>query len=126
LENEITNVRREQTRLISDLKAKFLQEKSEHKKTADERIQAIVKIANREARDCLSENTFKIKEENQMLRSELFELIKVTKELTLNKHRLDEQRANLLIEIKYAEDLKKVRSTQQKRVVEKLFNNNSN
>lgn len=123
LENEIVEVRREQTKIISELRADFLKEKTEHKKDADSRIAAVVKVANREARDCLSENTYKIKIENQNLRHELFELIETTKNLNSHKEKLEKQKNELLTEIKYAEDLKKVRSTQQQRVVEKLYPN---
>ena len=72
----------------------------------------------------MSENTYKIKLENQKLRAELFDLIQATKDLNIHKEKLDKQKADLLYEIKYAEDLKKVRSTQQKRVLEKLYPNN--
>jgi hypothetical protein len=43
--------------------------------------------------------------------------------MTENKNKLEEQKLDLLNEIRYAEDLKKIRSTQQKRVIEKLFPN---
>ena len=117
-------MRKEQTKIISDLRAEFLKEKAEHKKEADNRIMAIVKAANKEARECLTENTLKIKLENQKLRSELLELIERSKELTKHKQKMEKQREELLTEIRYAEDLKKVRSTRQQRVVEKLFPEN--
>lgn len=121
LEKEIIEVRREQTKIISELRAEFLKEKSEHKRDADNRIAAIVKAANKEARSCLTENTFKIKLENQQLRTELLQLIQQTKDLNNHKEKLEKQKSELLNEIKYADDLKKVRSTQQQRVIEKLF-----
>lgn len=123
LEREITHVRTEQTRVISDLRAEFLKEKQDHKKEADTKIAQIIKVANREARNCLSENTMKIKSENAKLRSELFELIRQTKLITEHKNKLEQQKTDLINEIRYAEDLKKIRSTQQKRVIEKLFPN---
>lgn len=121
LEKEIIEVRKEQTKIISDLRAEFLKEKNEHKKEADNRIMAIVKAANKEARECLTENTLKIKLENQKLRGDLLELIERSKELTKHKEKMEKQRDELLSEIRYAEDLKKVRSTRQNHVVEKLF-----
>jgi hypothetical protein len=120
LENQIIEVRREQTKIINDLKAQFLKEKADYKKEADDRIANIVQIANKEAKECLNENTLKIKLENQKLRSELFELIKETKELTEHKGKLDEQKKNLLDQIRYAEDLKKIRTTQNNEILEKL------
>ena len=119
-------MRQDQTKIISELRSEFLKEKATYKKEAESRISAIVKAANKEARECLSENTYKIKVENQRLRSELFDLIQATKELNIHKEKLDKQKADLLYEIKYAEDLKKVRSTQQKRVLEKLYPNDMN
>ena len=126
LEKEITDVRHDKTKIISELRSEFLKEKAEHKKESENRISAIVKAANREARDCLTENTFKIKIENQKLRAELFDLIQMTKELNKEKEKLENQKNDLMYEIKYAEDLKKVRSTQQKRVIEKMFPNMRN
>ncbi len=123
LETEISKVRLEQSKLINGLRAEFFQEKAEHKKSTDQRIAKIVKVANREARECLNKNTIMIKMENQKLRSELFGLIEQTNAIQKNKEKLEAQKADLLHEIKYAEDLKKVRSTQQKRVIERLFPN---
>ena len=98
-----------------------MKEKAEHKKEAESRITAIVKAANKEARECLTENTLKIKMENQRLRAELLELIQKSKELNKHKEKMEKQREELINEIKYAEDLKKLRSTRQQRVVERLF-----
>lgn len=121
LETEISKVRQEQAMLINGLRSDFFQEKSDHKRTTEQRIAKIVKVANREAKDCLNKNTVMIKRENQKLRAMLFGLIEQTKAIQDNKEKLERQKGDLLHEIKYAEDLKKVRSTQQKRVIEKLF-----
>jgi hypothetical protein len=121
LEKEIINVRNDQTKIVSELRTEFIKDKADHKKEADQKIATIIKVANREARNCLAENTIKIKTENANLRSELFELIRQTKIMTENKSKLESQKADLINEIRYAEDLKKIRSTQQKRVIERLF-----
>jgi hypothetical protein len=121
LEKEIQEVRLEQTTVISELRSQFLREKNEYKREADDRIVSIVRAANREARECLNENTYQIKVENQKLRGDIFELIKLTKDLNKHKERLEKQKEDLINEIKYTEDLKKVRSTQQQRVLEKMF-----
>ena len=123
LEREIVEVRSEQTKIINDLRSEFLKEKSDHKKESETRIESIVKAANREARACLNENTLRIKMENQKLRSELLALIKQSKLLNEHKEKLEKQKSELMNEIKYAEDLKKIRSTRQTRVVKKLFPN---
>lgn len=117
LENNIIEVRKEQTKVISKLRSEFIKEKFEHKREADHKIATIVKAANKEARECLSENTLKIKQENQRLRSELLELINTTKDLKAHKQNLEKKKLDLLKEINYAEDLKKVRSTQQDRMI---------
>jgi hypothetical protein len=116
-------VRLEQTSVITELRSQFLRENAEHKREADNRIVSIVRAANREARECLNENTYRIKVENQRLRGDIFELIKLTKELNVNKEKLEKQKEQLVNEINYTEDLKKVRSTQQQRVLEKMFGN---
>ena len=120
LEKEIEEVRKEQTTIISELRAEFLHEKINYKRDADNRIISIVKAANREARLCLDENTYKIKSENQKLRGEVFELIRTTKELNKLKEKLEKQKEDLINEIRYTEDLKELRSTQQQRVLEKM------
>jgi hypothetical protein len=123
LEKEIIEVRREQTKIISELRSEFLKEKSDHKKEADARIAAIVKAANKEARECLTENTMKIKMTNQGLRKELLELIENSKILNEQKQKLEKQKGELFNEIRYAEDLKKVRTNQQKKIIDKLTSN---
>ena len=120
LKDEIVKARSVQTKLISDLRNKLVSEKNEHKRDADTRIAAIVKTANREARECLNQNTFEIKVQNTQLRKELLELINQTKEYNNHKEKLETQKSELLKEIKYAEDLIKVRSTQQTKVIQKL------
>ena len=124
LEKEMIEARREQTKTITQLRTEFLKEKNEHKKDAESKIAKIVRVANKEARECLSENTLKIKYENQKLRGELLDLIQESKELKAHKERLDKQKAELIKEINYAEDLKKVRNTQQKILIDKMLKNN--
>jgi chromosome segregation ATPase len=125
LEKEISEARQDQTAVITELRTQFLREKNEFKRDADNRIVSIVRAANREARECLNENTYRIKVENQKLRGDIFELIQMTKDLSEHKAKLEKQKEELINEIKYTEDLKKVRSTQQQRVLEKMFANSS-
>jgi argininosuccinate lyase len=105
------------------LRSEYLRENIEHKREAENRIASIVKVANREARDCLSENTNNIKMENQKLRAELLELIQITKDLNKHKEKLNQQKEELSSEIKYAEDLTKIRSTRQQRFISRILPN---
>jgi hypothetical protein len=124
LEKDIVEVRKDQTKIISKLRSEFIKEKFDHKKEADQKIATIIRAANKEARECLSENTLKIKQENQRLRAELLELINITKDLKAHKEKLDRQKADLIKEINYAEDLKKIRNTQQNKIISKLMDEN--
>ena len=123
LEEQMNQLRGEQTKTISDLKSQFLKEKADFKREADLKINSVIKVANKEARQCLSENTYKIKYDNQRLRKELLEFIQYTKALQAHKTKLENQKHEILREISYAEDLKKLRTTQQEKVISKLFAN---
>ena len=50
LESDISMVRLDQSKLINGLRSEFFQEKAEHKRSTDQRIAKIIKVANREAR----------------------------------------------------------------------------
>jgi hypothetical protein len=65
----------------------------------------------------------KIKMTNQRLRKELLELIENSKILNEQKQKLEKQKGELFNEIRYAEDLKKVRTNQQKKIIDKLTSN---
>ena len=119
----MNQLRSEQTKTIQELKTQFLKEKAEFKRDADIKINSVIKVANKEARQCLSENTHKIKIENQKLRKELLEFIQYTKALQAHKAKLEKQKHEIIHEISYAEDLKKLRTTQQENVMSKLFGN---
>ena len=121
LDAEMTKLRAEQSKTISELKAKFLKDTNEIKRESDAKIQTVIKAANKEARQCLNENTLKIKYDNYKLRKELLELIQNTKALHAHKEKLDRQRNEIQQEISYAEDLKKLRTNRQDHVFQKLF-----
>jgi hypothetical protein len=125
IETETEKLRVEHSKAISELKSKFLKEKADLKREADAKIQSVIKAANREAKECLSENTFKIKYENQKLRNELLNLIQHTKELYAHKVELEKQKSEVLREIAYAEDLKKLRTNQQDQVMKKMSKANA-
>ena len=69
---------------------------------------------------CLTDHTNSIKLENRALRRELLELIKTTRAYQAHKRELEEQRKQLLREQQYANDLKKLRSTRQHKVLNKF------
>jgi len=121
LDDEMTKLRAEQSKTITELKARFLQDTHEIKRESDAKIQTVIKAANKEARQCLNENTMKIKYDNYKLRKELLELIQNTKALHAHKEKLDSQRNEIQQEISYAEDLKKLRTNRQDHVLQKLF-----
>jgi hypothetical protein len=120
----MNQLRTEQTKTINELKSQFLKEKADFKRESDFKIQSVIKVANKEARQCLSENTYKIKFDNQKLRKDLLDLIQYTKALHAHKHKLERQKQEINQEISYSEDLKKLRTTQQDKVISKLFGSN--
>ena len=65
LETEISKVRQEQAMLINGLRSDFFQEKSDHKRTTEQRIAKIVKVANREAKGIFTLN-FHIRKRKQL------------------------------------------------------------
>jgi hypothetical protein len=121
LEDEIKKLRAKQQKEISDLKAEFIVKKEISKQEAEKRIQEVIRAANSEARECLTENTRKIKMDNQQLRKDLLQLLQNTKALTTHKTELEKQRNEILKEISYAEDLKRLRTNRQEQVIKKLF-----
>lgn len=64
---------------------------------------------------CLNEHTTKIKLENRRLRHTLLNLIRKSRALNEQKVELEEQRKILHREKQYAEDLKIIRRTQQRK-----------
>jgi len=73
------------------------------------------KKANKEAVQCLTEHTNKIKLENRELRHELLQLIKTTRALNEHQSVLEDQKKQLLREQNYANDLKTLREARQKK-----------
>ena len=58
-----------------------------------------------------------------MLKPTKLIFIQYTKALQAHKTKLENQKHEILREISYAEDLKKLRTTQQEKVISKLFAN---
>merc|ERR1711963_170340 len=115
LERQVQQMRAHHTERIQQMKADFLREKKEYQHDSDFRINSLEKKANKEAVQCLTEHTNKIKLENRGLRHELLSLIKTSR--ALNEHRtlLEDQKKQLLREQNYANDLKTLREARQKK-----------
>ncbi|XP_052687716.1 coiled-coil domain-containing protein 166-like [Crassostrea angulata] len=117
LEKEVMVMRSKHSDTIQQLKSTFLAEKREYQQDSESRITALEKLANKEASQCLSDHTNRIKLENRRLRRELQELIHMTRVYQAHQRDLEEQRKQLLREQQYADDLKKLRSTRQHKVL---------
>lgn len=66
---------------------------------------------------CLSEHTVRVKHENRQLRKELMLLIRKTQALHEHRHRLEEQRRQLLTERQYADDMKNIRTNKTQKAI---------
>lgn len=115
LERQVSEMRAHHTHAIQNLKADFLRQKREYQNDSDTRIQSLEKKANKEAMQCLTEHTNRIKLENRALRRELLSLIQTTRALHEHQKELEDQRRQLVREQNYANDLKKLRETRQQK-----------
>jgi len=115
LERQVQQMRAHHTERIQQMKADFLHEKRDYQHDSDFRIQSLEKKANKEAVQCLTEHTNKIKLENRELRHELLQLITATRALNHHRATLEDQKAQLLREQNYANDLKTLREARQRK-----------
>jgi len=113
LEKEVMDMRAKHSEAVRNLKAKFIDEKCSFQKTSDEKLSKLTKEANLEARQCLQDHTWRIKEENRTLRKELLGLIQQTRVLYQHKLQLEEQHKILSREKQYANSLQSIRSKRQ-------------
>lgn len=113
LERQVSAMRAQHTQAIQNLKADFLKQKREYQNDSDTRIQSLEKKANKEAMQCLTEHTDRIKLENRALRRELLSLIQTTRALNEHQKELEDQRRQLIREQNYVNDLKKLREMRQ-------------
>ncbi|KAK3768163.1 hypothetical protein RRG08_031703 [Elysia crispata] len=120
LERQVMQMRAHHTERIQQMKSDFLREKKEYQHDSDFRIQSLEKKANKEAVQCLTEHTNKIKLENRALRHELLNLIKTTRALNEHQRLLLEQKRQLVREQNYANDLKMLREARQKKAYKPL------
>jgi len=115
LERQVMQMRAHHTERIQQMKSDFLREKKDYQHDSDFRIQSLEKKANKEAVQCLTDHTNKIKLENRGLRHELLQLIKTTRALNEHQSVLEDQKKQLLREQNYANDLKTLRDSRQKK-----------
>eukprot|EP00795_Rhopilema_esculentum_P009033 gene9033-16676_t len=118
LEKEVHDMRATHSDAVQKLKAKFIAEKCAFQKTSDEKINKLTKEANLEARQCLQDHTWRIKDENRALRKELLGLIQDTRVLYQHKKQLEEQHKILSREKQYADKLHDFRYERQEALYE--------
>lgn len=117
LERKVMQKRAQHSEAMTELKTKFLNEKRSFQTDAETKISAMAKEANKEAFFCLNEHTLGIKQENRELRHRLLTLIRQTKSLHSHRRHLVEQQRQLTREKQYADDLKKLHSARQHKVL---------
>uniref|UniRef100_A0A0B6ZWU8 DUF4515 domain-containing protein n=2 Tax=Arion vulgaris TaxID=1028688 RepID=A0A0B6ZWU8_9EUPU len=76
LEQQVIQMRAQHTERIQQMKSDFLREKQKYQYDSEFKIQTLEKKANKEAMQCLTDHTSRIKQENRDLRHELLQLIK--------------------------------------------------
>ena len=116
LEEEVQQMRAKHSETIQKLKAQFLQEKKLFQDQSDTRIQAMAKQANQEAKQSMTTQTQRVKEENQKLRKELLALIRRTRALHDKRQQLEEQHKTLKRDLQYGKDLTRIQGTRQNRL----------
>uniref|UniRef100_H3B5N6 Coiled-coil domain containing 166 n=1 Tax=Latimeria chalumnae TaxID=7897 RepID=H3B5N6_LATCH len=117
LEKEVMSMKAEHSENLQKIKAAFVQEKTEYEKESQRQVQALAKEALKEAARCLVEHTGQVKGENRHLRQELLHLIRRSHVLRTHHLELEEQHRQLLREYEYSEDLKRLRTTRQHKVL---------
>lgn len=120
LESEVMQMRATHSETIQQVKSTFLRDKKDYEEDSKEKINTLERLANKEALQCLTDHTNKIKTENRRLRKELLDLINITRAYKAHQVELQEQKKQLLREQQYASDLKTLRTTRQHKVLKKF------
>ncbi|XP_015673387.1 coiled-coil domain-containing protein 166-like [Protobothrops mucrosquamatus] len=117
LEKDLLAMKIHHSEQMHTVKSRFLQKKAEYEMESQQRVQALAKKAEKEAVRSLIQHTKQVKAENGRLRHELLNLIKRAQGLKAIVHQLQEQKEQLLQELRYGEDLAQVHSwlTQRRR-----------
>ncbi|CAG2242781.1 unnamed protein product [Mytilus edulis] len=120
LEAEVMQMRAKHSDTIQQVKSTFLKDKKEYEEDSREKINTLERLANKEAIQCLTDHTNRIKTENRQLRKELLDLINITRAYKAHQLDLQEQKKQLVREQQYAGDLKTLRTTRQHKVLKKF------
>ncbi|KAL0969939.1 hypothetical protein UPYG_G00234840 [Umbra pygmaea] len=111
LEREVSSMHGRHCESLQALKSGFLREKERHETQANNKVQGLALIANREATSCLLSYTKEVSLENQRLREELKQLIQRAHSLRGLQNHLQAQRQQLLLEEKNVMKLRHLQGT---------------
>uniref|UniRef100_F7FX35 Coiled-coil domain containing 166 n=1 Tax=Callithrix jacchus TaxID=9483 RepID=F7FX35_CALJA len=110
LERELLRMRVEHTQMLHRVKRRFLEDKAAFEREARQRMQSLVRRAEREAARSLVVHTQAMKADNWRLRQELLRLLHRTQLLHDTRRQLLEQREQLRREHEDTRDLARVHS----------------
>ncbi|XP_077207343.1 coiled-coil domain-containing protein 166 [Paroedura picta] len=109
LEKELLAMKIQHSEQMHKVKSQFLQQKAEYEMESQQKVQALAKLAEKEAVRSLIQHTKQVKAENWRLRHELLNLIKRAEVLKDFMIQLREQQQQLLREHQYSQDLARMR-----------------
>ncbi|XP_054841930.1 coiled-coil domain-containing protein 166 [Eublepharis macularius] len=109
LEKELLAMRIQHSEQMHKVKSQFLQQKAEYEMESQQKVQALAKLAEKEAVRSLIQHTKQVKAENWRLRHELLNLIRRAEVLKDFMGQLREQQQQLLREHQYSQDLARMR-----------------
>ncbi|XP_036407635.1 coiled-coil domain-containing protein 166 [Megalops cyprinoides] len=112
LQEEVLVTHGEHSQAIQTLRTSCLNQKQKYEAKARQKVHSVAQAANREAWQCLIAHTQEVFRENQRLREELQQLIQRANVLHDHQDMLHEQREQLLMEMEYAKDQRKMRAAQ--------------
>ncbi|XP_048338626.1 coiled-coil domain-containing protein 166 [Sphaerodactylus townsendi] len=109
LEKELLAMKIQHSEQMHKVKSQFLQQKADYEMASQQKVQALAKLAEKEAVRSLIQHTKQVKAENWRLRHELLNLIKRAEVLKDFMAQLKEQQQQLLREHQYSQDLARMR-----------------
>ncbi|XP_043919914.1 coiled-coil domain-containing protein 166-like [Protopterus annectens] len=124
LEKEVIKMRVQHADNLQKIKSNFLHDKTYFEQDSQQKVLALAKEAHKEAIRCLFEHTEKVRSDNRQLRQELLGLIQKSRALREHQMKLEEQHQQLLRELQYSQDLVKLRTTRQHKILHSLVFSN--
>ncbi|XP_061463292.1 coiled-coil domain-containing protein 166 [Rhineura floridana] len=109
LEKELLVMKVQHTEQMHKVKSQFLQQTAEYEMQSQQKVQALARLAEKEAVRSLIQHTKQVKTDNWRLRHELLNLIRQAKVLKSFLLQLREHQQQLLREHQYREDLAHMR-----------------